>query len=367
MSQHRREIGICIGCLLSAALLTGCPWRFEEPKLSSSIRRAPICAGAANAEEQRAIDELATALRESASGMLCWRGYWSAFPDRAAAAFDASGVSPKFNRDGRFLVVHPSVAVTIYEWNADSTVLVPALYSEAPAGLNPCPDGLSWSGRWGYWRNDGRVEVVVNCGDPASLGPFPRLVFDPATQEWAVDTQAGSVRTSDYADDPPVNLVVEGKVTGRDGSRYPVAFDYVYRLTARYALSAEGFRVQNFKTGAIFEFAHLPFINPSGTRLAVDDRDAGVVRVYDLSGDEPIELLDVETPSEWVQLDGFPGDRILVASAKQQYETLYLPAAYDFALLIDSEIGSIFDIRKDKIGSFSGLFSTRTEVHEASP
>ena len=76
-----------------------------------------------------------------------------------AAAFAASGVNPETGRQGRgrFIVVHPRVAVTIYEWNADSTALLPVVESEAPAELDPCPGGLSWSGRWGYWRNDGRV------------------------------------------------------------------------------------------------------------------------------------------------------------------------------------------------------------------
>jgi hypothetical protein len=362
MSGYCFKVGIWIGCLLSAAFLTGCPCRFEEPKLSSSIRRAPICAGATNDAEQQAIDDLAAALRESGRGMICWQGD---FPPEAAAAFAASGVDPKFEREGRFVVIHPSVAVTVYEWNADSTALVPVIHSEAPRELNPCPGGLSWSGRWGYWRSDGRVEVVINCGDPADLGPFPRLIFDPASLAWAVDAQAGSVHLASYSFDPPVNLVVEGKVRSSDGISHPVAFDPVYEVNGRYAVGYGTGSIQNLATGTIFEFPDGPFLNPSGTRLAVNDREAGVVRVYDLTGAEPVERLEFETPSEWLGLEGFPGDRVIQATAQQIDNRGLLPIAYLFTLLIDSETGGIFDIGEGIGGTlFDGLFSTRTKHPE---
>jgi hypothetical protein len=353
----RRHLCLTSACLIGLGFCVGCPGRFEEPQLSASIRRAPICTGATTAAEQQAIDELAEALHQSGRGMLCTSGE---YPPEAAAAFAATGVTFKYDRDGRFVVVDPSVAVTVYEWNADSTALVETAHSEAPRELNPCPDGLAWSGGWGYWRRDGRVEVVIECGRPDAGRQLPRLIFDPASSVWEVDTFAGNVYTSWYSNEPLRNLVVDGKVQAPDGNFYPVAFDTVYRVTPRFALAADQFAIQSLRTGTVHEFSALAFVNPSGTRLAV--HDAGAIRVYDLTEDELVELIRIDTPPLFERLLGFPGDRILVATAASQPRRvwLFLPVVTLRNVIIDAETGSFFDANDGWSNSNDGFFSTRT-------
>jgi hypothetical protein len=320
-----------------------------------TVRRAPICIGPKNAEEQQAIDDLKVLLSEAGVGILCGDASKN-FPPMEAAVLVASGVDPLMEKDGRFIAVHPWVAVTIYEWNADSTAIVPIAHSEAPRELSPCDSGVERVGKSGYWTSERTVTVVIACGD----SKYPQFLFtDPFQDIWGSSSQPNDDLRSP-------SLLVDGKVLAPDGQSYPVSLERVTRVTERYAISdSYGVILQNLRTSAIHEFPSTGFLSPGGTRVV--DAAPDVIRTYDVSGDEPALLHAMELPESYRHWSGgrFFGDRVFGVSAMRDATICNLPILPFFEypqLFVDLNNGQIFDVG-DSVTDLSNnlrIFVTRT-------
>jgi hypothetical protein len=356
----------------------------DVPYPQQSLRAAPICTGASNPTERRAIDDFEAAIAETNAVLVC--------DDAMESAFAASGVDRFNGRDGQYFAVHPWVAVSMYQWNAEGTALELSAYSEAPRELNPCGD-QAWRGTWGLWRSDGRVAVVFECGDPNPPPPQVRYLVDPFADTWEIDERSGPRSTRDIGGALRANLVEDGQVRAADGNRYPVTLGWVTRLTERYAVGAptppsyfdyevdrREYALQNLRTGVIFGFEPPVFISPSGQRLASGGDPLfhnsppyafsalppkRPIRLYDISGDAPVELMFLDVPrgtDQW-SIQGFAGDRLLTVIITRttqfcSYGFFGHPRTSD-RVFMDTSSGELFDPVADSASSEPELFPRR--------
>jgi hypothetical protein len=334
--KNQRLWAYSIASALGILQLAGCPEKKEPPPTEPPILSAPLFRAPAGDEEAANAEELRASLRESGVGILSGS---SAFPaedwERVQAAY---GTPRPADLRGRPAYFDPAqYRLTVYDWNQDRTRYVAVIDAQLPTEL--CTRRDSPYGFAAGWLTPRHIEVLSYCGDDPI---YHRFVYDIETDSWSEPPQTW---TAFFADDTGVYTYHDGLVTLPDGSTFQSSILNSNILSSHFVITYGG-KLQNFRTGELFDLGAGLAANPSRTRGFV--RSEGGFRIYNLADDRPELLLDYELPASASSTFSYPGwiddDRWISAGRGYCLPSWYLPDCDSAPLLIDTQTGRVYEI-----------------------